>query len=480
MIVLQQIYLHSQNVPNKVALISDKEDKVTYSELIQHIAAYADFLVGNGVSKGDNVMLSASKELEFVYAYFACHLIGAKAVVVDAESNPKRLTYIRSLIVPKLSFGFMHDENSIAYFQPQGTPLVDFVHLIDAMQSETISDIIFTTGTTGNPKGVLLSQDNIACAVRNINHFIGTNCEDVELLALPICHSFGLGRLRCVLSAGATLILLGSFANLKTFFYMMDKYCVTGFGMVPAVWNYIRKFSGARIADHANHLRYIEIGSAPMSTNNKKFLMDIFPNVRICMHYGLTEASRSAFTEFHSDKEHLDSIGKSSPNTEIVFMDETGKPVKNGEEGELCVKAGHVMKSYFLDEENNNSRYGDFFRTGDWGKYDTDGYCYLVGRKKELINTGGKKVAPQEIEDCINELESIADCICIGVPDPAGILGDVIKVFVKVASNHELDKSLIKAHVKAHLEAYKIPAIIEQIEEIPLTQSGKKQRLMLH
>ena len=345
-------------------------------------------------------------------------------------------------------------------------------------KSEDIADILFTTGTTGLPKGVPLTFNNEAAAARNINQFIGNTNDDIELLALPISHSFGLGRLRCCLSIGATIIILGSFANVKKLYRVLEEENVTGFTMVPASWRYLNKFSGDKLQEYASQLRYIEMGSAYFSSDEKQHLASLLPKTRVCMHYGLTEASRSAFLEFHQDAAHLDSVGKPSPNTEIDIFDEHGQILPPNSEGELCIKGGHVMQGYM-----NNSTADDFFngyfRTGDWGYKDAEGYIYLKSRKKELINVGGKKVSPIEVEEELMKINGIIDCACVGTPDPKGILGDVVKAFIVRDSQSEITFEEIAAQLQGRLEGYKLPALYQWTDEIPKTQNGKIQRFLL-
>lgn len=336
---------------------------------------------------------------------------------------------------------------------------------------------MFTTGTTGLPKGVALSYANEAAAAENINSFIGNTADDVELMALPISHSFGLGRLRCVLSKGATLVMLGSFASMKKFYGELERCRVTGFGMVPASWAYIHKMSGDKIGQYAKQLRYIEIGSAYMPAEEKHRLMNLLPNTHICMHYGLTEASRSCFISFHDDEQHLDSVGKPSPNTDIKVFDEKGQEVADGTNGEICVKGKHVCSDYWgmPKEEFHNDFFGDYFRTGDFGHKTSDGYIYLVSRIKEIINVGGKKVSPIEVEEALNEYPGIEESACVGVHDD--VLGEVVKAYY--VADTDIDVAKVHKFLFGKIEAYKIPAQYERISEIPKTQNGKIQRLKL-
>lgn len=478
--ILQTIYSHAQIKGNKVALISDGNE-VRYAELIGKINLASSFLKEKGVCAHDYIILSADKKLDFVYLYFAIHLLKAVCVPVDRESNQQRLKYIVNSVRPKLILGCLQGLQSISYEEILYSKKNEsFERMLHSQDMSEICDVLFTTGTTGNPKGVRLSHSNELAAAVNINNFIQNTDNDIELLALPICHSFGLGRLRCCLYKGATLILLDGFANLHRVFQTMKKYHVSGFSMVPSVWNYIKKFSGVRIGHFANQIKYIEIGSAPMSLENKRLLMRIFPNTKICMHYGLTEASRSTFIEFHRDADFLNSIGKVAPNVEIKFYDESGHEVRNGAEGELCVSGEHVMVDYFSAEDNRNCHYGNYFRTGDWGYADSYGYFYLVGRKKELINVGGKKVSPLELENIIVRLPGIEDCVCIGIPDPNGILGEVVKCYLQKKVNAALYSIVeLRNELKDKIETYKLPVEIEYVMKMPYTVSGKKQRLLM-
>ena len=483
--IVEQIFSHACSAPDKVA-VSDGKRSVSYAELVSNILSVKDILEKEyALRKGDCIILASAKEHEFVSVYFACHLCGAAVLPVDPETNEKRLSVICNKVKPKLIVGLNRqtEYKTLPYDKFARTDsehsesFSSDAHFPD---SEDIADIIFTTGTTGSPKGVTLTHKNIASAACNINTFIKNTPDDVELLALPVSHSFGLGRLRCVLSNGQTLILLGSFANMKRFFRYIDEFKVTGFGMVPASWALIKKLSGNKIADFAGQLRYIEIGSAPMPTEDKQLLCSLLPKTRICMHYGLTEASRSAFLEFHSQKARLDTAGKETPGMHISICDENGNVLPANTEGEICVEGDAVTDGYYHEKVLSASSFWEKkFRTGDWGQLDDEGYLTLKSRKKELINVGGKKVSPVEVEDVIKSIEFIKDCACIAIPDPNGILGEAVKAFVVTDEPEKLTLENMTALIGKRLEAYKLPVQYEAIDAVPKTPSGKIQRLSL-
>lgn len=479
--IVEQIFRYGREHPAKKALLNGKVS-LSYHKLLESIVKARKVLQQDyGLNKYDRVIIAADKQPEFVSVYFACHLLGVVTLPIAPDTNYSRYKLIVSKVKPALIIGF-NDESSgcpaagIKDFENQDG--VESIEAVTFPDMDEIADIIFTTGTTGEPKGVQLSQKNIAAAALNINTFIGNTSDDVEMLALPISHSFGLGRMRCALSNGQTLVMLGSFANVKRFFHFMHEYRVTGFGMVPASWALLKKLSGMEIGNYKEQIHYIEIGSAPMPIEEKKALTKALPNTRICMHYGLTEASRSAFMEFHEEIERLTTVGRQSPNMYISIKDENGKNLKPGEEGEICVKGDAVTVGY-LDLIKEESFYGEYFRTGDWGCEDADGYITLKSRKKELINVGGKKVSPIEVEEVLLSLNFVKDCACVAVPDPDEILGDVVKAYIVTDETEKVSYDIIDPLIGNKLEGFKHPVFYAEVKEIPKTSSGKVQRLLL-
>ena len=467
--ILSAVWTYADAAPDKSALVWNDET-VTYARLRQKIEVAARYLRAKGVNAGDRLGIVAKKGLDFVYLYFAGQLIGAVNVVLDPEANEKRLEYIREMTKPKF---IAEKVERLNVERLKG--LVDNAKILNENDP---AEIVFTTGTTGAAKGVVLTHANIYGSASNINAFIGNGPDEVEILGLPLCHSFGLGRLRCTLLKGATLVVLPNFANVKAFFSAIEKYHATGFGMVPAIWAYIRKISGKRIAKYAPQIKYIEIGSAAMPLESKKELCELFPTTRICHHYGLTEASRATFMEYHECIDDLKTIGREASDlVSVKIFNEQGVEVPDGEPGEMCVKGNMVTKGYLKPEDNAHAFWGEYFRTGDGGYRGPNGNLYLVSRLKELINVGGKKVSPVEVEDAIIAL-GVEDCVVVGIPDPAGIMGEVPKCYV-LKGGTDLTFDGIRHALIDKIESYKIPAVWEWIDVIPKTVSGKKQRLQL-
>ena len=214
--IVEQVLEYGLSQSDKMALTDGKTVK-TYKQLKESIFYAEEVLVKKyDLKKGDAVIIAADKQPDFVSLYFACHLLGIITLPIAPDTNPKRYSLIKDKIKPSLVVGFKDDE--------QNVKTADLIEFAGSKQDEPferkielddVADIMFTTGTTGEPKGVQLTKRNIAAAARNINTYIRNGKDDVEMIALPISHSFGIGRMRCALSNGQSVVMLGSFANVN-------------------------------------------------------------------------------------------------------------------------------------------------------------------------------------------------------------------------------------------------------------------------
>ena len=482
--LLQALENRAREHPEKPAILAGAQT-ISRAELVLKIRQAAGILKRRGVEKGDRVILSATNSPSFVYAYAGAHLLGAVAVPLDPQTTQGRLKFIADQVEPKALFlgGSSGAEPSAAESIGVFLEETDGPEPIppSTVTGQDLADILFTTGTTGQPKGVMLSHRNILAAAQNINAFIGNTSGDSELLPLPLSHSFGLGRLRCNLLAGGTLILADGLSDLRTLFRLFRQWRPTGFASVPAGFAILLRLAGDQLAEFAGHLRYIEIGSAPMPREQKLRLAKLLPQTRICMHYGLTEASRSTFVEFHQDLHKLDSIGRPSPNVSIRLAGSDGLEVPTGDPGEIHIQGGMVTAGYWRNPGLTASTLADgWFRTGDVATRDPDGYLHLQGRESELINTGGRKVSPIEIEEVLRTHPALEDCACAGAPDPDGIAGQVAVAYLVGRANtpRPADPAL-RTFFEGKLEPYKFPRSFVWVPVIPRTSSGKIQRAQL-
>lgn len=465
----------AERVPDKIAL-SCASEAVPYRELRRRIFATASQLRHLGVRAGDRVLLCGGNTVSIPTLYFALHIIGAVAAPVPPDTPESVLSGLakdadaRLAVVERRVGGMPCDVVPVGSLSSHAA---EDGEIDPACRPDDVADLLYTTGTTGKKKGVVLTQANVLAAARNITKFIGSSEEDVEVVPLPLSHSFGLGRLRCMAIVGNTLILepgVGAGAQLVK--RILDARA-TGLALVPAGFDILQRMTGGGLGQAKDHLRYIEIGSAAMKPETRQWLTDLLPKTRICHHYGLTEASRAAFTEYHSDAHKPGTAGKAAPNVEIFVCDESGNKLPATAKGEVVIRGGMVMREYWKNSNlTQQAFFGDCLRTGDIGYLDSDGYLFLLGRRNDLINVGGRKVAPDEIEDLLRGLAGVTDVACVGEPHP--LLGECVKAYV--VADREIRQREIAAFLRSRLEEHKIPQLVERIDVVPRTSSGKIQR----
>jgi long-chain acyl-CoA synthetase len=465
---------------------------LTYAALRGAAAHEAARLRELGIGPRDVVALLMDNALEFVAGYFAVHWLGAVAMPLNPKEPAERLRYcleqasaraalVRTLAeVPRMGLDGLPGMAWLPVeLDSAGSDERRFaVPPVVSSGEDELALIMFTTGTTGAPKGVKLSHVNTLAAMRGIVAFMGMARAPIEVLPTPLYHSFGLARMRAVLHCAGTLVLERGFLFPARLLDTVAAHRATGFCSVPAGWEILLAAGPERLRERFRSVRYVEIGSAPMSADRKRQLIELLPQARICMHYGLTEASRSIFMEFHAEADNLETLGRPLPGVEVSIRDDHGRPAPDGEEGEICVRGRTVFAGYLGDDSATAAAFfGPWLRTGDLGRRSSDGRFYLSGRLKELINLGGTKVSPIEIERVLNACPGVKESAVIGVVGGA-ITGEEIHAFV-VPGGSELSAESIRAFVANRLEPLRRPAQIHFVAELPKTSSGKLQRLKL-
>ena len=477
--IVGQIFHFAQVTPQAAALVI-RERHVPYAELAQRVSSIAAQWSESGLRPGERVILPASSSLHFVANYLAVHASGAIAVPVDSAAPKARLEFIRERVAAR--WLLTSAEQKACSERAEGALAPDALDGagITAHAPEEVADIMFTSGTTGAPKGVMLTHQGLRRAAMHINAAVGTQQDDIEVLALPLAHSFGLGSLRCLLSVGACAVLVEGFAFPGQIFDALERHRATGFRSVPAGLATLFRLSQDKLGEFADQLRYLEFGSAPMPREDKLRLMRLLPRTRLCMHYGLTEATRSVYTEFHSEAEHLDSIGRPAPGVEARIVGEQGTDMPANAAGEIWIRGPHVMGAYWQDPERSAATLGDgWLRTGDYGHRDERGRLYLTGRRSDMINVGGRKLSPVEVEEALRGHPAVRDCACVGIPDPDGLAGEAVAVVVVPAQDAAAEEKPLRAHLRATLEPYKIPSRWVFADALPYTANGKVQRHIL-
>ncbi|WP_431065200.1 class I adenylate-forming enzyme family protein [Methylotuvimicrobium sp.] len=468
--LIESLFKLGLEYPNHLAIISEGR-KVLYGEFVQRIAATQMRLLDSDIKKGDRILIMGSNHDSFAVAYFAVHSIGAVAVPVSSSLKKEELAFIINDSKPKL--GLTENTQNLKINQQELETLTrtDSSKIMFKIFSnlKDNADILYTTGTTSK-KGVLLTHLNIAAAALNISTFIQNQQSDLEILPIPLSHSFGLGRLRSMAVVGNSLVLEPGLRNPALLLKRILDLKADGLALVPAGFELILGLTRDKLADARDHLKYIEIGSAALRDETRRKLMALLPKTRICHHYGLTEASRACFRELHADALKPISIGRPSPNVQINIIDDHGIPLNVDQVGEIVINGAMTMKSYWNRPDLDSKSFCDYgLRTGDIGRIDKDGYIYLHGRQNDIINVGGLKVSPNEVEDVVIANTVITDGACIGISD--SITGQKVKLFY--VADDVLDDRYFINQLRDKLEEYKIPKLFQRISSIPKTESGK-------
>lgn len=495
MLLHDSIKYWSSNSPDKIALITDGKF-FSYKGIWSIIQNFA-FWISTNTKKYARVGILLENTPETVFAVYGVTMAGRICVPIDADIHERNMRYIindcsietiitSSMNLNKISNNGGNNIKNIILVNGDEAYL-SFNKIISEnnTKKEFIPDfkddipafILYTTGTTGPQKGVVLSHYNLLEATKNINEFMQIDSDIVESLPMRLSHSFGFARLRSVFSVGGSVILENGFLRPERIIFNMNKYNANAISSVPAGFAIILDYYGKYFNDIGPNIRYIEIGSAFMRKDHKYLLMKYCPNARTCMHYGLTEASRATFIEFHSEKEKLHTVGKPSPNVKIKIISENKKDLGINKQGEICVKGKMVAREYLNKLEQTQNTFVDgWLLTGDIGAIDKEGYLHLLGRKKEMINVGGLKVAPGEVEEILLKYPNILEAAVVGKKS-----NDLNQEFVSayIVAKDNVDTEELKKYCIANLELYKVPKEFNFIDKLPKTGSGKIQKHML-
>lgn len=474
--------LHYANIqPNKLCLADDNE-KVSYKEYADRILKFASFFSSAGIQNKDFVIVEATQTIDYLAIELGLQLIGAIFVpvehncAVDKINSFAERTNAKAVITCE-----QHEFQTLQrYTYEKLKKLLDGEKLYtveNLPESNVISEILFSTGTTGKEKGIILTHNNDIAIAQNVIYGVEMETDNVEMIPSPLNHSHGLRRYYANMYNGCTVILLGSVMNVKRFFHNLDMYSVNSMDLVPTALAVLLKLSKNKLSEYKDKLRYIQFGAAPMAEADQRKICELLPKTRLYNFYGSTESGCICIYNFNiaNDKKHC--IGKPAHNAKIVFVDDYKNEITTSEDKTgLLVSYGPMnMLGYWQDpEETQKVLLNGAVYSNDVAYYDEDGDIILLGRKGDVINVGGNKVSPDEIEDIAKKMSKIADCGVVPVED--AYKGAVPKLFVQMATGETFDAVEIRNFLAGHLEPYKIPAYIEQIERIPRSYNGKLLR----
>ncbi|SES92558.1 AMP-binding protein [[Clostridium] polysaccharolyticum] len=492
----QYICDHALSQPKKTALIH-KDEQLSYSQLVEKVREVSAYLLQLGMKEKDKVLLSALAKPEYIICFLAVQNIGGITVPVDRTVKGDSIQYLADTTGAKFFFTSSkrnYQKVEVIDYQKmmeessqnkQETAIWEQMHSTD-----NISEILFTSGSTGTPKGVMFSEKGMASNTWNTINGIGMKEEDVILLSLPLSHSFGLRVMRASLVIGATIVLQnGSSYGKETVRNIMEHSC-TGYACVTASMKMMLEQIGeADLAKTLGKLRYIEFSAGAVSFQDREYFSNLLPDTELHNTWGSTETGGCFFLNFSKQKDKLKSMGKPLDTVKAKIMDKDGMKELEGYgievSGKLAIQGEMQMAGYWGNKElTKETIKGGYLVTNDLVWRDQDGFFYMIGRGDDMINVGGEKVSPIEIEEAVLKLPFVRECACVGVEDPLRKLGEVPAVFVcnersETKAVPKEWKEEIEKKLREQLDPYKIPQQIIEMELLPRNKMGKIERSIL-
>lgn len=417
--------------PKKTAVVCG-EESCSYEELFERVAKRADELKSQG--KHGIVCLRAYSNIDYLVTYFALHKAGCVATPLEQD-------------MPEPTFNEI-SERLGAFTTPEGT-----------------ADVLYTTGTTGKSKGVMISHRTIIADAENLIDRMGFTHELAFVVNGPLNHIGSLSKIYPVILTGGTIIIVDGMKDLNRFFAAFD-YPAEKMGtfLVPASIRMIIQFSSERLAALADKMDLIETGAAAISQADMETLCRLLPKTRLFNTYASTETGIICSYNYNG-KCIAGCLGRPMKHSQVIITDK----------GLIACKGDTLMTGYVGDPERTATILRDnTVFTSDIGMIDEEGMLHLKGREDDVINVGGFKVAPTEVEDAAMSFPPLKDCICISADHP--ITGKALKLLVAMKEGETLNKRALALHLKERLENYKIPLLYEQVESIQRTFNGKLNR----
>jgi len=483
--------------PLRPALVQGTR-RTSYGELAHAAMQFAALLTTHGTSAGQRVAIVLPNCIEAVVAWYGAWLAGAIVVPLNVQARARDIgPWLRHADAQVLVHETGNLEIHAAVATLPSAPLrigvgddasadalawdsIDMfpAHTGAGAARDATAAVLYTSGTTGAPKGVTLTQANFAANTDAITHYLELSRDDSIAAILPFYYSYGASVLHSHLAVGARLVIETNLVFPQVIVETMARERVSGFAGVPST--YAMLLDRVVLADHdLSSLRYLTQAGGAMSTALTRRVRDAFPRTRLFVMYGQTEATaRLTWLPPERLDDKPGSVGLAVADTRIEVRNESGEALPPGNSGEIWAHGPGVMAGYWCDPPATASVLHDgWLRTGDMGHVDADGFLHLAGRRSDMIKTGAHRVHPLDVEEAIAELDGVAEVAVAGIDDAT--LGQSIKAFVVRANGAELGVDQIKAHCRAHLAGYKIPRQVAFVASLPKTASGKIRRTLL-
>lgn len=503
--LVEHVREFAKNKPEKTAYHYLGQD-TSYAEFDEKVGKLSFALKEMGIGKGDHVAFLLGNSPEFLLSLYACMRIGATAVPVNPIFSLDEVAYIFNngdvnaviaidSLLPLLDEGksvFPRVEKFIVCETGNGKADYDsisnelknklklFSTLVDAAEQvepleineEDTAIILYTSGTTGHPKGAELSYRNLYANARDVAQFMGYTAEDRVIATLPLFHVFALTVVaNAPLFVGSTVLIAPRFSP-GEILELASEQRASVFAGVPTMYNFLYQYESGVAEDFAT-LRLAISGGAPLPAQVLHNFEGKF-GVPISEGYGLSEASPVTCFNPQDRERKVGSIGTSITNVENKVVDDHGNELSPNEVGELIVRGPNVMKGYYKNSEATRDALRDgWLYTGDLAKRDEEGYFYIVDRKKDMIIVGGYKVYPREVEEVLYQHPSVKEAVVVGIPDEN--FGEAVCAFVVLNEGDASEDELVQ-FCSSHLAKYKVPTEFRFVDSLPKNSTGKVLR----
>lgn len=486
---------NSKEIPDKPTFIF-RDQPVSFQELKEIVFRLANGLAAMGIKPHDRVGIFLPNWPEYIYAYLAIFCLGATAVPLDYMLTEEEMASCLKHCQAKAIIAKARDKDVFKHLAGD-VPTLAHVVLLDAQEGctdfnqliatestdftarkineEDVAVILYTSGTTGRPKGIMLSYRHLDAPCLATDHILAFTPNDIFAACVPLSHIAGLMYPLLSITFGMTIVLNERFIPLR-FLQGVQQYKATLFIMVPSMYYAILHLKEFETID-LSRVRAVVVFGAPSNPDLLRRFHQYCPRASFINGWGLTETcGPSVVLPLGSNR--IESVGRPMPWNTIKIVDEQDKEVPVGSVGEIIFKSWTVMKGYYGDEEETRRVIRDgWFYTGDLGRIDKDDYLYIVGRKKEMIKVSGELVYAVEVETALLNHPSVKEAAVVGVPD--SLRGEVIKAVLALKEGQKLSAEDIRYFAKQHLAHFKVPHIVEFMDILPKNRTGKIDKSQL-